>query len=202
MRSLRPLDCSTRMIFWALVNMLDPEPDHLAGAQAAAVAETEQGADLEAAGDGEQAPRLVRAHYQRDLLRLTDVIDLGGKVQSPQCHAEQEPQPGHDAVAIADAHPGLGQVQLEPADILRRRRIGRAIEKRGKPFAAANVASLRARRELPRVHVFDHAMPQRSDGASAHEKLLSWTRLTTPRSSRQGALPAIDACYPGSRACR
>src|SRR5215471_7401296 len=83
--------------------MLDLEPDHLAGAQAAAVAETEQGADLEVAGDGEQATRLVRAHYLRDLLRLADVIDLGGKVQSPQCHAEQEPQPGHDAVAIADA---------------------------------------------------------------------------------------------------
>jgi hypothetical protein len=32
-----------------------------------------------------------------------------------------------------------------------------------------------------------------STGARAHEKLLSWMRLTTPRSSRQGALPAIDA---------
>ena len=67
---------------------------------------------------------------QRYLLRLTDVIDLGGKIQAPQCHAEQEPQPGHDAVAIADAHAGLGQVQLEPADILRPRRIGRAIGRR------------------------------------------------------------------------
>src|SRR5580700_2438224 len=45
------------------VDMLDLEPDHLAGAQAAAVAETEQGADLEVAGDGQQAPRLVRAHH-------------------------------------------------------------------------------------------------------------------------------------------
>jgi len=120
--------------------MLDPEPDHLAGAQPAAVAETEQRADLEVAGNGQQTPRLVRAHYQRDLLRLTDVIDLGGKIQSPQCHAEQEPQPGHDAIAIANAHADLGQVQLEPADILGRRGIGRAIEKRGKPFAAVNVA--------------------------------------------------------------
>ena len=38
--------------------MLDLEPDHLAGAQAAAIAETEQGADLEVAGDGQQAPPL------------------------------------------------------------------------------------------------------------------------------------------------
>src|SRR6202171_1442745 len=86
------------------VDMLDLEPDHLAGAQPAAIAETEQCASLEAAGDGQQAPRLVLAHHQRDLLRLADVIDLGGKIQSPQRHAEQEPQPGHDAVAIADAH--------------------------------------------------------------------------------------------------
>jgi hypothetical protein len=88
--------------------MLDLQPDHLAGAQAAAIAETEQGADLEVAGDGQQAPRLVRAHHRRYLLRLTDVIDLGGKIQSLQRHAEQEPQPGHDAVAIADAHACLG----------------------------------------------------------------------------------------------
>ena len=55
--------------------MLDLEPDDLAGAQAAAITETEQRADLEIAGDGQQAPRLVRAHHQWYLLRLTDVID-------------------------------------------------------------------------------------------------------------------------------
>src|SRR6202040_2222828 len=175
---------------------------YLAGAQATAIAETEQRADLEVAGDGQQAPRLVRADHQRYLLRLTDVIDLGRKIQSPECHAEQEPQPRHDAVAIADAHAGLGQVQLEPADILRRRRIGRAIEKCGKPLAAVNVAPLRARTEFPCVHVLDHAMTQRGDGARTHEKLLSWMRLTTPRSSRQGTLPAIDDRYPGSRVRR
>jgi hypothetical protein len=187
------------MIFCALSICLTLS---LTTSQAAAVAEAEQGADLEVAGDGEQATRLVRAHYQRDLLRLADVIDLGGKIQSPQCHAEQEPQPGHDAIAIANAHADLGQVQLEPADILARRGVGGAIEKRRKPFAAVNVAPLRARTELPRVHVLDHAMTQRADGVRTHEELLSWMRLTTPRSSRQDALPAIDARYPGSRARR
>ena len=34
-----------------------------AGTQAAALAETEQRTDLEVAGDGQQAPRLVRAHH-------------------------------------------------------------------------------------------------------------------------------------------
>ena len=59
------------------VDMLDLEPDHLAGTQSAAIAETEQHADLEAAGDGQQAPRLVRADHLRNLLRLAEVIDLG-----------------------------------------------------------------------------------------------------------------------------
>src|ERR1700720_2573353 len=62
------------------VDMLDLEPHHLAGAQPAAIAETEQEAGLEAAGDGEQTPRLILAHHQRDLLRLAEVIDLGGKI--------------------------------------------------------------------------------------------------------------------------
>jgi hypothetical protein len=43
------------------VDMLDLEPDHLAGAQTAAIAEAEQRSDLEVAGDGQQSdltPRL------------------------------------------------------------------------------------------------------------------------------------------------
>src|SRR5665647_1578947 len=58
------------------VDVLDLQPDHLAGAQAAAIAETEQHAHLEAARDREQAPGLVLAHHQRNLLRLTEVINL------------------------------------------------------------------------------------------------------------------------------
>jgi hypothetical protein len=45
------------------------------------------------AGGGQQS------QHQRKLLRLTDVIDLFGQVQSAQRHPEQEPQPSHDAVA-------------------------------------------------------------------------------------------------------
>src|SRR5215831_7054902 len=41
--------------------------------------------------------------------------------------------------------------------------------------------------EFPRVHVLDHAVTQRGGSIRAHRKLLSWMRLTTPRSSRQGA---------------
>src|SRR5580700_1260147 len=160
--------------------MLDLQLDHLAGTQSAAIAETEENACLEAAGDGQQALGLVRAHHQRNLMRFAEVINLGGKIQAPQRHAEQEPQPGHNAVAIADARPCLGKMHLEPADVLRRSRSGRSLQKRSKLFATADVTSLCTNTEFARVHVFDHALAQRADGLRTHWKLLSWMRLTTP----------------------
>src|SRR5215470_11577570 len=54
------------------VDMLDLQPHHLAGAQAAAIAETEHGADLEIVGNGQQPSRLVWAYDQRNLLWLAD----------------------------------------------------------------------------------------------------------------------------------
>ena len=108
-------------------------------------------------------PRLVWAHHLRDLLRLTEVIDRGSQIQSPQRHAEQEPQPGHNAVAIADADSGLGQVQLEQADVLKCGRVGRPVEKRCETLATADVTCLRGRTELAGIHVLDHPLAQRAD---------------------------------------
>jgi hypothetical protein len=101
------------------------------------------------------------------------VIDLGGKVQPPQRHAKQEPHPGHDAVAIADAHSGLGQVQLEQADVLKRGRVRGPLQKCSKPLAAVDVAPLRVRTKLAQVHVLDHALAQRTDSIRGHRQLLS-----------------------------
>src|SRR5580704_1519347 len=86
---------------------------------------------------------------------------------------EQEPHPGHDAVAIADAHAGLGQVQLKQADVLGSRRVRGSLQKRRKPLAAVDVAPLRVRSELARGHVLDHPLAQRADGSCTHRELLS-----------------------------
>src|SRR5580704_10234518 len=184
------------------VDVLDLQPHHLAGAQATAIAETEQHANLEATGDGQQATCLVRAHHLRDLLRLAQVIDLGRKIQPPQRHAHQELHPGHDAVAIADAEAALDQVQLEPADVIRRGGLGRALQKSSKTLAAVDVASLRVLPKLARIHVFDHALVQRADNFFTHRQLLSWMRFKTPLSSRQVAPAAIDDLYPAYRSRR
>ena len=65
----------------------------------------------------------------------------------------------------------LSQVQLEQADLVGRGRVGRALQVRGEPLAAADVASLRVRVELARAHVFDHALAQRADGIGTHGEL-------------------------------
>src|SRR5262249_19035938 len=105
------------------VDVFDLQPDHLAGTQAATIAKAEQHADFEGLSDCQQALRLVRAHHLWNFLWLTKVIDLGSEIRPPQCDAKQELHAGHDAVAIADAHARLGQVQLEPANVLRCRRV-------------------------------------------------------------------------------
>src|SRR6266446_2295919 len=78
---------------------------------------------------------------------------------------------------------------MKPADVLCRGRVGGSLEKRSEPLAAVNMAPLRARTELARIHVLDHTLAQRADGFRTHRRFLSWMRLTTPRSSRQGTRP-------------
>ena len=106
------------MMPWALSMSPTLSSNHLAGAQATTVAEGEQHASLERLCHCQQAPGLVRAHHQRDLLWLFDVIDLRRQIQAPQRHPEQEPQARHRAIAMTDADVALGQVQLEAADVV------------------------------------------------------------------------------------
>jgi hypothetical protein len=100
------------------VDMLDLQADHVAGTQAAPMAKTECCAGPEARGNGQHATRLVRTHYLRNLPGLAAMINLGREVEPPQCHAQRELDPGHDTVAIADAHARLGKMQLKPLDVL------------------------------------------------------------------------------------
>ena len=146
--------------------------------------------DLEVARHGQQPLGLLRAHHQRQLLRLLEVVDLGGEIVPPQRDAEQEPHPGHDPVAIADAQPALDQMQLEAADIVGRRGVGRALQEGGEPPAAVDVASLRVRPQLAGSHVLDHALAQRADGGiSAHGELLLSEVANTSIFSGRGSPP-------------
>ena len=71
-----------------LVDMLDLQPDHFAGAQAAAVTETKQHADLEAAGDCQQTLVSSGLITSGIFLRLTDVNSC--RPQVPAAAASRE----------------------------------------------------------------------------------------------------------------
>src|SRR5438874_2968798 len=174
------------------VDAAGAQPNDLARAQPAAIAERQHDMHLEIARHGEQPLGLLRAHYQRQLLRLLEVVDLGGKIVPPQRDAEQKPHPRHDPVAIADAQPALDQVQLEAADVVSCRRVGRAPQKRGKAPAAVDVASLRVAPQLAGGHILDHTLAQRADGGiSGHRELLLSEVANTSSSSGRGSPP----CY-------
>src|SRR5205823_10345518 len=110
----------------------------------------------------------------------------------PQRDAGQKPHPRHDPVAIADAQPALDQVQLEAADVVSCRRVGRASQERGEAPAAVDVASLRVAPQLAGGHILDHTLAQRADGGiSAHGELLLSEVANTSSSSGRGS----PTCY-------
>src|SRR3989440_4896757 len=174
------------------VDVAGAQPNDLARAQPAAIAERQHDVHLEIARHGEQPLGLLRAHHQRQLLRLLEVVDLGGEIVPPQRDAEQKPHPRHDPVAIADAQPALDQVQLEAADVVSCRRVGPAPQKRGEAPAAVDLASLPAAPPLGGSHILDHTLAQRADGGiSAHGELLLSEVANTSSSSGRGSPP----CY-------
>jgi hypothetical protein len=52
-------------------------------------------------------------------------MELGEEIEPPQRDAEQEPQSLHSTTAFADARPGLGEVELEAAEVLSTGGLGR-----------------------------------------------------------------------------
>jgi hypothetical protein len=77
----------------AAVDVADPQTHHFTGPQPAAIGQREQHPNLQVLGHEQEAFGLVPAHHQGDLLRLADMVDLFGKIQPPQRHAEEKPGP-------------------------------------------------------------------------------------------------------------
>jgi hypothetical protein len=64
-------------------------------------------------------------------------------------------------------------MQLERAQLFRRRTVGGRAEENPKPLDGADVLALRIGYEPAHVHVVEHALAQRADGLLAHWGLLS-----------------------------
>src|SRR5271155_1915087 len=151
------------------VDVAPSQPHHFAGPQPATIGQCEHRSRLQARRHGQDTLDLLRAQHRRQPLGLLDVPDLGRQIVATERDAEQEPHPGHDPIAVADARPALDQVQLKSAHLVGRCRIGRAFEPSGEPLAALDVAALRMWVELARSHVLDHALTQWTDsGSVAH----------------------------------
>ena len=74
---------------------------------------------------------------------------------------------------VGGCTPVAGQMQLERAQLFRRRRVGRPAEESRQPLDGSDVLALRIGRELADAHVFEHPLAQRTDGLLAHWGLLS-----------------------------
>src|SRR5882672_9062327 len=111
-------------------------------------------------------------------------------------YGEEETQGRDRTVDAWWLHAGLRLVQLEAAQILRRRRVGRPADEGCERPHVANVVIARLLSEAAYPHVLDHARPQRADRPvrrmGGHRELLSqaggcWTfdaRDRMPQSSR------------------
>jgi len=74
-------------------------------------------------------------------------------------------------------YPALALVNLKPANILSRCRIGRLPQEGCEAAHKTNILVLRIGSQAAHRHVFHHALPQRTDGAAdrwnRHRKFLS-----------------------------
>src|SRR5208282_191114 len=133
-RSLRPFDCTMRMIICSL------SMSH-ARSRTTSLARNPQPYASVSIARALRLVAMVRTRLtssglnRRQLLRLLDVPDLGRQIVATQRDAKQEAHPGHDPIAVADARAALDEVQLEAADFVGGRGIGRAFEPGGEPLA-------------------------------------------------------------------
>ena len=179
------------------VDIADLERGHLSHAQAGAVGDRERGPMLEAGRRRQQARDLVKAEHDREFARVAQADQLAGQVRPVGRGAEEEAKRGHGAVHGRRIHAALGLLDLEPTDVLGRRRAGRAGEKCGEAGDGAEVVLAGLLGEPAHGHVGDEALAQGAAGRCrrkmGHGELLwigelsaldrAWTRSTHARHS-------------------
>ena len=178
------------------IDIADLERDDLGDAQPGAVCGGQRRLVLRPRRRLEQQRDLRDAQHGRQPARFTHDREPPGKVRPVERHGEEETQGRDRTVDARWLHAGLRLVQLEAAQILRRRRVGRPADEGCERPHVANVVIARLLSEAAYPHVLDHARPQRADRPvrrmGGHRELLSqaggcWTfdaRDRMPQSSR------------------
>ena len=127
--------------------------------------------------DFEQPADFLDAQHRRQLARIARQDQAPRQIRPVERHGEEEAQRRDGAVDGGRLHSALALMNLKPANILGGRRIRRP-SKEGREVAnKANIVALRIGSQAAHRHVFEHAPPQRADGAfdrgNGHRKFLS-----------------------------
>src|SRR3990167_5852153 len=146
------------------VDIADLQHRHFGGPQASAIRNGQCGLVLQAVGRAKQKHNFVTAEDNGQGARILDRIELAGEIRAINGVREKEPQRRNDAVHGRDANARLALFNLELPELFYGRSIGRAPKICGEPRDVAHIVELGLPREPAHVHVFDHALTQRSGG--------------------------------------
>ena len=121
----------------------------------------------------QKAQHLFGREHARQLARLVDEHEMSCCLRPVERRLEEESQRRHSRVDALWLQTGLGQMQLERAQLFRRRGVGGTAEESRELLDSTDILALRIGHEPAHVHVFEHALAQRADGLLAHWGLLS-----------------------------
>jgi hypothetical protein len=160
-RSLRPLPDPQQHALG--VDVADLECDDLGDAQPGAVGGGECRLVLRPRRRMEQQRDFLDAQHGRQPARFAHDGEPPRKVRPVERHGEEEAQRRDRTVDAWRPHASLRLVQLETAQILRRRCVGRPANEGRERAHVANVVVARLFAEATHAHVIDHARTQRTD---------------------------------------
>src|SRR5712672_1047931 len=98
---------------------------------------------------------------------------MSRRLRPVERHLEEEPERGNGRVDGRWLHTGLGQMQLERAQLFRGRGVRGTFKEARGLLDSTDILAWRIGHEPAHFHVFEHALAQRADGLLAHWGLLS-----------------------------
>src|ERR1022692_4731159 len=140
------------------INIADLQRDHLHGSQTRALGNAERRFVFGPRRSLQQTQHLFGREHARQLARLVNEHDMSRRFRPVERHFEEEPERGHSRVDGRWLHTGLGQMQLERAQLFRRRGVGGTAEESREPLDGTDVLALRIGHEPAHAHVFEHAL--------------------------------------------
>src|SRR5258708_6965931 len=168
------------------IDVADPQHDDLAAAQTGAVGDTERGLVLETGtGRGLKQPAdLIWRKDPRQLPRIVCAGQLMGEVGAADRDSEEEAQRRGLGIHLRWLCTLLDLCELEAADVVASRSVGRAAEKVGKCLDLPDIIALRLVAEAPDGHVRDQAAAKIADRLVTHRRLpVLRLECWTPQSS-------------------